>query len=62
MQKNLAAGRWNDFHLKNFILKYFHKLMPFQLFLDQDIFIGEVQRETIFRRETQWTAFRETLS
>ena len=36
--------------------------MPFQLLLDQDIFTGKDQRKSIFRRETQWTAFRETLS
>ena len=29
--KKLAAGRWDDFRLKNFILKYFQKLMQFQL-------------------------------
>ena len=40
--KKLAAGRWNDFRLKNFILKYLQKLMPFQLLLDQDIFMGKV--------------------
>ena len=40
--KKLAAARWNDFRLKNFILKFFQKLMPFQLLLDQDIFMGKV--------------------
>ena len=40
--KKLAAGRWNDFRLKNFILKFFEKLMPFQLLLDQDIFMDKV--------------------
>ena len=36
--------------------------MPFQLLLDQDIFMGKVERKLIFRPETQWTGFRETLS
>ena len=27
---------------KNFILKYFQKLIPFQLLLDQDKFMGQV--------------------
>ena len=43
--KKLAAEhaeRWNDFRLKNFILKFFQKLMPFQLLLDQDIFMNKV--------------------
>ena len=40
--KKLAAGRWNDSRLENFILKYFQKPMPFQLLLDQDIFMGKV--------------------
>ena len=40
--KKLADGRWSDFRLKNLILKYFQKLMPFQLLLDQDIFMGKV--------------------
>ena len=40
--KKLATGRWSDFRLKNLILKYFQKLMPFQLLLDQDIFMGKV--------------------
>ena len=40
--KKLAVGRWGDFRLKNLILKYFQKLMPFQLLLDQDIFMGKV--------------------
>ena len=40
--KKLAAGRWSDFRLKNLILKYFQKLVPFQLPLDQDIFMGKV--------------------
>ena len=40
--KKLAAGHWNDFPLKNFILKYFQKLMPFQLLLGQDILMDKV--------------------
>ena len=35
----LAARRWSDFPKKNFILKYFQKLMHFQLLLDQDKFM-----------------------
>ena len=47
---------------KNFILENFQKLMRFQILLDQDTFMGKVWRKLIFRSETQWTGFRETLS
>ena len=60
--KYLAAGRWSDFLPKNFILKYFQKLMRFQLPLDQDKLMVKVKEKLIFRTETQWTVFRETLS
>jgi len=40
--KHLAAGRWSDFPSKNLILKYFQKLMQFQLLFDQDKFMGKV--------------------
>ena len=50
------------FLTKNFILENFQKLMRFQILLDQDTFMGKVWRKLIFRSETQWTGFRETLA
>ena len=42
--KNLAAGMGAEviFPPKNFILKYFQRLVRFQLLLDQDKFLGKV--------------------
>ena len=40
--KNWPPGAEAIFVPKNFILKYFQKLMPFQLLLDQDKFMGQV--------------------
>ena len=47
---------------KNFILRYFQKLMWFYLLVTKDSLLGKVWGKTFFRCEMPWTALTEIAS